>query len=100
MTKRLMTQRNLKYNMPEKKETIFVEGIRFFKSKEKAPSWVKGNVTVNIQEFREFIKKQNFQEPVMRIDLCKSETKGTYYFTLNTWKPTPKEAPEGSINDF
>lgn len=75
----------------EKKETIFIEGIRFFKPNENAPTWIKGNVTVNLQEFREFIKKQDFKDPLMRIDLCKSEKKGTYYFTLNTWQPKNKE---------
>lgn len=86
--------------MAEKKETIFVEGVRFFKPNEKAPTWIKGNVTINLQELREFIKKQDFKEPVMRIDLCKSDKKGTYYFTLNTWKPEKKQEvfPEDDIN--
>jgi hypothetical protein len=79
--------------MAEKKETIFVEGVRFFKPRENAPTWIKGNVVINLQELREFIKKQSFSEPLMRIDLCKSEKKGTYYFTLNQWKPEPKDAP-------
>ena len=73
--------------MSEKQPTIFIEGIRFFKPRENAPSWIKGNVTINMQEFAEFIKKQDFKDPVMKIDLCKSEKKGTYYFTLNTYKP-------------
>lgn len=77
--------------MPEKKPTIFVEGVRFFKPRENAPTWIKGNIIINLQELREFIKKQDFKEPTMRIDLCKSDKKGTYYFTLNTWKPTKKE---------
>ena len=84
----------------ENKPKVFVEGVRFFKPNEKAPTWIKGNVTINLQELREFIKKQDFKEPVMRIDLCKSEKKGTYYFTLNEWKPTPKDTPKTLENDF
>ena len=87
----------------EKKPTIFAEGLRFFKPNEKAPSWIKGNVTINLQELREFIKKQDFKEPVMRLGLCKSEKKGTYYFTLNDWKPTSKdslEAPKTDLDAF
>lgn len=75
----------------EKKPTIFVEGVRFWKPKDGCPSWIKGNITINLQELREFIKKQDFKEPVMRIDLCKSERKGTYYFTLNLFKPVKKD---------
>lgn len=86
--------------MSEPKPKVFVEGVRFFKPNAKAPTWIKGNVTINLQELREFIKKQDFKEPIMRIDLCKSEKKGTYYFTLNDWKPTPKDAPAEPLNDF
>ena len=79
--------------MEEKKETIFAEGIRFFKPREGAPTWIKGNVVITLSELRDFIKKHDIQDQ-LRIDLCKSEKKGTYYFTLNTWKPTPKDTPE------
>jgi len=94
--------------MSEKQPTIFVEGIRFFKPRENAPSWIKGNVVITLSELREFIKKNDVKDQ-MRIDLCKSDKKGTYYFTLNTWNPmkreeekldSPFEAPQGSINDF
>ena len=85
--------------MAEKKETIFVEGARFFKPRDNAPTWIKGNVVITLSELREFIKKHNIKDQ-LRIDLCKSEKKGTYYFTLNNWKPTPKDAPQSDINDF
>lgn len=86
----------------EKKETIFVEGARFFKPRENASSWIKGNVVITLSELREFIKKHDIKDQ-LRIDLCKSEKKGTYYFTLNNWKPTPKTAPEtpqDALNEF
>jgi len=73
-------------------DKIFIEGIRFFKPNPKAPTWIKGNITINFVEFKEFIKKQNFKEPIMKIDLNKSDKKGTYYFTLNTYKKYGKSA--------
>lgn len=75
----------------EKKQTplVFIEGLRFFKPNEKAPETIKGNITLNIKELLSFITKQGIENE-MRIDLRKSETKGTYYFTLNTWKPAVK----------
>jgi hypothetical protein len=74
----------------EKKELIFVEGMRFFKPREGAPQSIKGNIVINLAELREFIKKQGVTE-TLRADLRKSESKGTYYITLNTWKPMEKE---------
>lgn len=78
--------------MDENKKTdlIFIEGFRFFKPRDNAPKSIKGNIVIDLKELREFIKKQGITD-TLRIDLRKSETKGTYYSTLNTWKPTPKE---------
>jgi len=73
--------------MEEKKsELIFVEGMRFFKPKDNAPKSIKGNIVIKLQELQAFIDKNDIIGD-MRIDLRKSEEKGTYYFTLNTWKP-------------
>ena len=86
--------------MENKKSVIFVEGIRFFKPRENAPTWIKGNVVITLSELRDFIKKHDIKDQ-LRIDLCKSEKKGTYYWTLNTWKPTLKTPPEAiNLDDF
>ena len=83
---------------------IFIEGIYFFKPNPKAPSWIKGNININFQQFKEFIKKQDFKEPVMKIDLNKSDKTGKYYFTLNTYKKEalndPTEAQKADLRDF
>ena len=84
----------------EKKELIFAEGIRFFKPRENAPKSIKGNMVINLQELMDFTEKQKVQGD-LRIDLRKSETKGTYYFTLNTWKPTaPKTQDSSDSKEF
>lgn len=81
--------------MEENKKTdlIFPNGLRFFKPRDNAPKSIKGNMVINILELREFMTNQGIEETeLLRVDLRKSETKGTYYFTLNTWKPEkPKE---------
>lgn len=75
---------------------IFAEGIRFFKPSEKAPKSIKGNMIINLKELLAFAASNNIED-VMKIDLRKSETKGTYYFSLNTWKPTQGSVPMGGI---
>lgn len=74
---------------PIKKELEFAEGISFFKPRENAPKSIKGNIVIDKDKFSSFFAKQ--EGSVIRIDLRKSETKGTYYFTVNNWKPTPKD---------
>lgn len=76
--------------MAEKTEFIFIEGMRFFKPRENAPQSIKGNLVITLSELRDFIKKHDIKDQ-MRIDLRKSEAKGTYYFTLNTYNPMKKE---------
>lgn len=72
----------------EKKDLIFPDGIRFFKPRENAPKSIKGNLVITLEELIAFATKQGIGlDQQLRIDLRKSETKGTYYFTLNTWKP-------------
>lgn len=80
-----------KYNMENENKTplIFTEGIAFFKPRENAPKSIKGNIVIEIPKLLEFAEKHNVKGS-LRVDLRKSETKGTYYLTLNTWKPTPK----------
>ncbi len=79
--------------MPEKTDLIFIEGMRFFKPRENAPQSIKGNLVITLSELREFIKKHDIKDQ-MRVDLRKSEAKGTYYFTLNTYNPVKKEVEE------
>ena len=73
----------------EKKEFIFPDGIRFFKPRDNAPKSIKGNLVIELGTLVDWAEKQGIKpSEQLRIDLRKSEEKGTYYFTLNTWKPT------------
>lgn len=71
-----------------KKELIFVEGMRFFKPRENAPESIKGNLVIDLGTLLEFAEKQGIKSgDPLRVDLRKSKEKGTYYFSLNIWKP-------------
>lgn len=74
---------------PERTELIFAEGISFFKPRENAPKSIRGNVVIDMNKLMAWVASKEITGQV-RIDLRKSEAKGTYYFTLNTWKPAPK----------
>lgn len=79
--------------MEQKTELIFPDGIRFFKPRDNAPKTIKGNMVIELGKLIDFCEKQGIKpDEQLRIDLRKSETKGTYYFTLNTWKPTKPDA--------
>jgi len=70
----------------------FVTGMRFFRPRENAPEWVKGNIVIEKKEFVEFLN--TCMTDTVRIDLLKSKEKGTLYLTLNTFNPMTKEAPK------
>lgn len=73
----------------EKQRPIFAEGIRFFRPREGAPEFVKGQIVIEPKVLNDFIKSQG-NDDIVRLDLLKSKDKGTLYLTLSTWKPTPK----------
>lgn len=77
----------------EKQSTplIFAQGVNFYKPRDNAPASIKGNITISIKELLKFAN-ENGLEDMVRLDLRKSESKGTLYLTLNTWKP---EKPQG-----
>ena len=87
--------------MEQKTELIFPDGIRFFKPRDNAPKTIKGNMVIELSKLVDWAEQQGIKgDQQLRIDLRKSETKGTYYFTLNTWKPSQKDAPTSENSRF
>lgn len=75
----------------EKKEVIFADGIMFTKKRDGAPDFVKGGVSVRVEDFYAWAKQHVNQNGFVNLDLLKSKEKGTLYFKLNDWKkPIPK----------
>jgi len=85
--------------MSNTKETIFVDGLRFFNPRETAPEFVKGEVIVELKKFFEFVstQKEYYSEynGNKQLKLNMLSGKQGMYFSVNTFKPTPKgAAPE------
>ena len=72
--------------MAEKK---FADGLIFKRPNKKAPEFVKGKLSIKVDEFIAFLKA-NEQNGWVNLDMLKSKEKGSIYFTLNDWKPTEK----------
>lgn len=85
-----------KYNM-EKKPTVFAEGLFWRRPHEKAPDFVRGKLSISVPKLQKFIKDHpEFQSErgYINFDLLKSKDGGTYYFTVDTYKPKEAE-PKG-----
>lgn len=85
----------------EKKEPVFVDGMRFDRPKEGAPDFVKGRISVKLDDFIRFAQAHKNDRGYLNIDLKKSQ-KGVLYLQLDDWKPAPKpetDSTEGLATD-
>lgn len=73
--------------MNEEKKIVFADGITFTKKRDGAPEFVKGGVSVRVEQFYTWAKEHVNQNGFVNLDLLKSKEKGTLYFRLNDWKP-------------
>ena len=71
-------------------EPKFAKGIYFDKPREGAPDFVRGRLSVNVDEAVEYLKSVRSEKGYANFDLLKSKDGTKLYFTLNDWKP---EAP-------
>ena len=78
-------------------EKIFADGFIFKRPSEKAPDFVKGNISIKIAEFIPFVEKHS-NDGWINLDLKESKG-GKLYCELNTWRKdstpprTPQDAP-------
>ena len=71
-------------------EKIFPNGLIYKKAREGAPDFVKGTLSVKVDEFIEFLTKHKDERGWVNIDLLESR-EGKPYCVLNSWKPETKE---------
>jgi len=64
----------------------FVDGLIFKRPNEKCPEFVKGKLSIKVDEFIAYLKA-NEQNGWVNLDLLTSKDKTKLYFTLNDWKP-------------
>jgi len=72
------------------KEVKFVDGMIFRKPREGAPEFVKGSISVKVDDFIRFAN-ENVVDGWINIDLKKSK-EGKLYLQLNTYKKEDKQA--------
>ena len=80
--------------MTDKQEPIFPKGLIFKKPRDGAPEFVKGSISIKVQELITWLN--TFQEEWINLDLKESKA-GKYYAQLNTFKP--KETTTGTLAD-
>ena len=88
----------------EKKEKKFTQGFIFKRPRAGSPEWLKGNISIKVDEFINWLQ-QNKDGEWINIDLKESNLTKKLYTELNNWKPkvggTPAEPvkyPEEVIN--
>jgi len=69
-------------------EKIFADGIRFQEPGPNAPTFVRGKISVKIDDFIQFLQN-NVKNGWVNLDIKKSK-KGTLYLELNTWQKGDK----------
>lgn len=84
--------------MSQKKEKVFADGFSF-KTRDNAPDWVIGRMSVKVDDAIAFLKThQNNGWVNLNIHVANS---GNPYVELDTYVPTPKQAaaPVESVED-
>lgn len=73
----------------------FVSGIRAFKPSDKAPAFIKANLTISKKELSEWLQTQPDE---IRVNLKESQ-KGTYYLDVDTYQPKERELKASEPGD-
>lgn len=73
------------------------KGFFFEKPNPQAPAFVKGRVSVKVAEAIEMLKATQNNAGYVNLDLLESKDGAKMYFTINDWKPTPKDGANDSV---
>lgn len=89
--------------MDEKKETVFASGFYFDKPREGAPDFVKGRLSIKVEDALTFLETYKNSKGYVNLDLLKSKDGSKLYLTLNRWEPKkeePKEQPKPEVSEW
>ncbi len=76
---------------------IFIDGMRISKPRANAPEFIKLNISIEVEKFIEFAKK-NAVKGWLNIDVKKSQ-KGVLYSALNTYQKKDEGVDEEAKDD-
>jgi len=72
------------------REIVFVDGMSFKKPREGAPEFVKGNISIKVDAFTDWLALHGQGKEWLNIDLKKSR-EGKLYLSLNTYEKKKEE---------
>lgn len=81
-------------------EKVFAKGLIFKAPRPKAPSYVKGSLSVKVDEFKAFLDEHT-KNGWVNINLKEAKS-GKYYAELDTWVPNKDRVaaePEGAAGE-
>lgn len=67
-------------------ETTFATGFFFERPKEGAPEFVKGRMSIKVEEALALLTQHKNDKGYVNLDLLQSKDKTKLYLTVNTWK--------------
>ena len=86
-------------NMNDKK---LAEGFFFERPKAGLPDFIKGRMSIRVDEAVAFLQENKNEKNYVNLDLLLAKNGETLYFQLNSWKPEKKaeaiEYPTETIN--
>ena len=80
-------------------EKQFAKGFIFKRPREGAPDFVKGSMSIKVEEAITFLRETAKGEWV-NLDLLASKDGSKLYFTVNDWKPKNPDLHEGNAPEL
>jgi hypothetical protein len=72
-------------------EKEFPKGIRFDLPKAGAPEFIRGRISINVEEFVPYVQSKVNERGWVNFDIKKGKESGKLYLDLNDWKPKTTE---------
>lgn len=82
----------------EKQKVIFPSGMFVKRKKEGEPNFVKGHISVKINDFVMFLKEHGKGKEWLNFDM-KLSKEGKLYLQLDTWERDKQEAKVETVED-
>lgn len=76
-------------------DTKFIAGFFFDAPKPGVPDFVKGKLSIKVEDAVAFLQEHKNEAGYVNCDLLESKDKTKRYFALNEWKPEAKKEEEG-----